>query len=90
MYTLLPLAVELWASSYGLKLAWLRGFGQVILETDSAVAAEALGSAIIRPSRYSNLIWKCLNWVDRNQCDCRVVHVRREANQCADWLATIP
>ncbi|XVF29674.1 hypothetical protein REPUB_Repub15cG0142300 [Reevesia pubescens] len=80
------LSAELWSILQGLKLAWDRGFRKVELETDSLLASKQIHVPIRKQDSNGRLVAAiqellCRDWY------CQVVHIYREANQCADWLA---
>ncbi|MCI17930.1 putative non-LTR retroelement reverse transcriptase, partial [Trifolium medium] len=79
---------ELWGVVEGLKYAWSRGFKKVELNVDSIAVVQvlneggtcsALGFSLVKQiQRLVNLDW-----------EIKVSHLYREANQCADGLATM-
>ncbi|KAK9021315.1 hypothetical protein V6N11_011310 [Hibiscus sabdariffa] len=81
------LAADLWALYQGMKLTRDRGYKKVQVESDSAAAVVSLKKA---PSLvYTNraLIESCRSLI-KGEWDCKVYIIRREENQCAEWLAT--
>ncbi|XP_050225525.1 uncharacterized protein LOC126675003 isoform X2 [Mercurialis annua] len=77
---------ELWAVFKGLELAWKRGYRKVVVETESHMAVEYLMKSTTALDSNRNIVeccWKLikLDW------DCHVLHVDRNANLSASWLA---
>ncbi|XVF12079.1 hypothetical protein REPUB_Repub08aG0083700 [Reevesia pubescens] len=81
------LSAELWAIFQGLKFAWDNGFRNVELETDSLLASKQIHASIRKQNSNGRLIAEIQELLSR-AWHCQVVHIYREANQCADWLAT--
>lgn len=79
---------EVQAIWQGLEMAWTRGFRKVILESDSKLVVTQLTSQQL--GTYGRNLWeeKCRELINRNW-DCQLSWVYREANTCADRLATM-
>ena len=77
---------ELWAIYEGLLLTWDKGFRKVVLESDSRVAVGFITGDNVRVDKNYNLIMQIKNMVSR-EWEVEILHVYREANCVADWLA---
>lgn len=82
------LKAEIWAIFMGLQCAWDRGYRSVIIESDSLLAVTKIPGEVHRQDPFYTLITKCqqllrLNW------NCNLTHIFREANYCADFLASL-
>ncbi|XP_057988379.1 uncharacterized protein LOC110636243 isoform X1 [Hevea brasiliensis] len=73
---------ELCALFQGLLIAWNRGFRKILVEVEEYLKR---ATATLDPNRA--LIDCCMNLIKRDW-DCKILQVRREANLCANWLAT--
>ncbi|GKV51783.1 hypothetical protein SLEP1_g58408 [Rubroshorea leprosula] len=80
---------EVWGIVQGLTMAWNSGFRKVILESDCLAAVNrVLGEDYQDPKHLcSHLILACRQLLKRDWI-CQVRHVYREANFCADFLAS--
>ena len=78
------MTVELWAILKGLEMPWNSGEQRLILETDSKAALDIIQGAGLE-SPLSNLILLIRSYT-RRDWECRLQHVWREGNRCADWL----
>jgi len=77
---------ELWAITNGLKLAWSKGFRKIILESNSSLAVDLITKDKIIFDKNYNLIMQARELLAK-EWDIRVLHVYKEANSVADWLA---
>ena len=77
---------ELWAIHVGLHMTWDRGFRKVVLESDSRVVVEIIKGDTMRVDRNYNLIMQIRGLMGR-EWEVKMIHVYREANFVADWLA---
>ncbi|KAG5249134.1 non-LTR retroelement reverse transcriptase [Salix suchowensis] len=77
---------ELWAVYIGLQLTWDRGYRKVILESDSSVVVGLMNGDKVSMDRNCTLIMKIRDMLDK-AWEVRTVHIYREANCVADWLA---
>lgn len=77
---------ELRAVSMGIKLAWLKGFRKVVIETDSAVAVCFIKAGCSSRHLLFNLISETQDLLCRDDI-FSINHVLREANQVADCFA---
>ncbi|GLT67725.1 hypothetical protein SLA2020_400120 [Shorea laevis] len=77
---------ELFAIWKGLTLAWEKGYRKVIIETDSLLAKQKLQSLGSANALYP-LCRDCIELINRNWV-CELRHVFREANSCADSMAS--
>ncbi|EEF45615.1 hypothetical protein RCOM_1724280 [Ricinus communis] len=71
---------------YGLRLAWLSGHKQVLMEVDNQLVVDVLSEKVAPSRQYLSLhseIVKMLGW----NWIVRINHSFREANRCADCLA---
>ena len=68
-----------------MEMAWSSGERRVILETDSKAALDLIQGAG-QDSPFHNLICQIRNYGNRDW-ECRLQHIWREGNKCADWLA---
>ncbi|KAK9286474.1 hypothetical protein L1049_014871 [Liquidambar formosana] len=70
----------------GLKIAWDIGFRHLWVESDCEVAVNLilLGDHSFHSS--GHIILDCREYLLRNW-NCRISHVHREGNKCADFLA---
>ncbi|GLT71848.1 hypothetical protein SLA2020_438390 [Shorea laevis] len=82
------LRAELWGIREGLILAYQRNIHNLIVEVDSMVAAQLLGSGISSHHPFYTLILDCREILSRIP-RTSIQHVYREANQCADALTGI-
>ena len=80
------MTVELCAIYVGLQLTWDKGFRKVILESDFTVVVGIINGDSVRVDRNYNLIMKIRELMDRDW-EVKTLHVYREANCVADWLA---
>ena len=81
------LLAELWRIYHGLLLCWSRGFRRVELESDSLVAVKKVQSIQDVTGQYVGLLSAIQELLSRDW-HCSIRHVHREANACADWMAT--
>ncbi|XVF26299.1 hypothetical protein REPUB_Repub14bG0004500 [Reevesia pubescens] len=68
-------------------ICWEKGYKRVELETDSLVAVRKINSPFDRIDPNIHLVEAIINFLNRNWL-CSIKHIYREANVCADWLAT--
>ena len=59
----------------------------VQLETDSMIAVQKITGVLSNSEPYADLISAIRELLHRNW-SCSITHVYREANRCADWMAT--
>ncbi|EOY16798.1 Uncharacterized protein TCM_035679 [Theobroma cacao] len=81
------LQVELWALYWGLTLCWDKGFRKVQVESDSLLAVQKISNQSLQPKQNAGLL-KCIRELFQRSWDCTLTHIHREANQCANWMAT--
>ncbi|OMO70991.1 hypothetical protein CCACVL1_18527 [Corchorus capsularis] len=79
------LVAELWAIYHGLSLCWERGFRNVELESDSLLAVSRIKGVTSDYSPHHRLL-DAINELLNHDWTCRIKHIYREANMCADWL----
>ncbi|KAK9749278.1 hypothetical protein RND81_02G114800 [Saponaria officinalis] len=79
---------ELMALSRGIQLAKQMGHNRVIVQTDSLTLVNLLQQTDHHCS-YFHLLQLCKEVFKSDQWRVEVVHVYREANSCADWLANL-
>ena len=80
------MTAELWAIYSGLQLVWDKGFRKVVLESDSRVVVGLINGESVRVDRNYNILMQIKNMLGRDW-EVVIVHVYREANCVADWLA---
>ncbi|GLT78653.1 hypothetical protein SLA2020_501810 [Shorea laevis] len=83
----IAIRAELYALWKGLQLAWEKGYKKVIIETDSLLAKQKLEQHGGVANSLSMLCRGCTELLNRNW-DCKLRHVFREANSCADVMAS--
>lgn len=69
-----------------MRLIW-RGFRFVELETDELLAIAKLKGASSDYEPHHRLI-DAINELIHRDWTCKITHVYREPNKCADWMAT--
>ncbi|XP_019155168.1 PREDICTED: uncharacterized protein LOC109152041 [Ipomoea nil] len=79
---------ELWAMREGLRLAKSRGFNKIVAESDSEALVQAILNCSGSSPEADTLILGCKNLMTSFQA-CQLIHVLREGNQCADFLANL-
>ncbi|XVF15275.1 hypothetical protein REPUB_Repub09cG0137100 [Reevesia pubescens] len=81
------LNAELWAILIGLHISWEKGYRNIHLESDSLSAIKKLNE---QPNAFdSNLhIIKAIKVLQQREWSCMIDHIYREANSCADWMAS--
>lgn len=69
------------------KICWSGGYRRVQVETDSLLAIQKLSQevSVLDPNRV--LLTAIRDYLHRDW-DFSLQHIHREANRCADWLAT--
>ena len=77
---------ELWAAYIGLQLTWDRGYRKVILESDSRVVIGLMQGDTPSMDRNYTLTMQIRDMLERDW-EIQTVHIFREANCVADWLA---
>jgi ribonuclease HI len=78
---------ELWAIRQGLLIAWDKGFRSLIVETDSL---EAIHNIQSKPPHSPFLaLLSDIKELMQREWRCKLGHVLREANACADFLAKL-
>lgn len=78
---------ELWAIYHGLLLSWGKGFRTVLLEMDSLKARKLIKGANLPGNHLLRLVSAIKELLGRNW-EISITYVPREANHCADWIAT--
>ncbi|KAK4268336.1 hypothetical protein QN277_025008 [Acacia crassicarpa] len=81
------LHVELLAIKKGLELAWNKGCRNVICETDSKDSLKLIKRASTNVHMFRKVIGEIQKICERKWERVELVHVLREGNQCADYLA---
>ncbi|XVF36663.1 hypothetical protein REPUB_Repub19eG0076600 [Reevesia pubescens] len=79
---------ELWGIYQGIILCWNKGYREVELESDSTVAIKKINTAHNQFDTDGSLVGAIQGILQRNW-NCKIRHIYREANQCADWMASI-
>ncbi|CAN1229118.1 Putative ribonuclease H protein At1g65750 [Linum perenne] len=79
---------ELRAIIEGLKLAWSLGIKKVAIQSDSAAAVAMLQAGGCPVHKHSALITEFQDLRAR-QWEVSIVHIFREANCCADYMANL-
>ncbi|KAF7811665.1 peroxidase 65-like [Senna tora] len=72
----------------GLEMLWEKGFRKVTIECDSEVALELVSNGVVDTHPCSALVQRVRSLIDRHW-DTELVHVFREANQAADFMAKL-
>ncbi|KAF7833970.1 putative calcium-binding protein CML19 [Senna tora] len=72
----------------GLEMLWDKGFRKVLIECDSEVALELVSIGVDNNRPCSALVQRIRSLLDRNW-DTELVHVFRETNQVADFMAKL-
>lgn len=80
------LAAELWGIFHGLRMAWNRGFQNIVVYSDSKNAIDLLTAGCVRSHAYFNLI-EAIHRIHQGSNSIRWKHILREANQVANCLA---
>ncbi|XP_019173838.1 PREDICTED: uncharacterized protein LOC109169412 [Ipomoea nil] len=80
------LEAEAWGVFHGLRLAREEGCAKLLVESDSKQLIDKLRKKDKASSKVCNIMWRCMREADRLQ-QVEYVHVRREGNKVADWLA---
>ncbi|CAL9000276.1 unnamed protein product, partial [Prunus brigantina] len=78
---------EAWALYYGLNLAWQLGLRQIMVNSDSTLV-DMINGDWVDSHPMSVLLTKCKELL-KNQWNCCVLHVYRETNFAADFLAKL-
>ncbi|XVF35312.1 hypothetical protein REPUB_Repub18cG0134800 [Reevesia pubescens] len=78
---------ELWGIYQGINLCWNKGYREVELESDSTLAIKKINTVHNRFDTDGNLVGAIQRFLQRNW-SCKIRHIYREANQCADWMAS--
>ena len=82
-----PIATEFRAIIEGLKVCWLHGFTNVVVESDASEVIMAINSKqVLHKCRH--LHWE-LQELLTQEWDVKLAHVFREANKCADMMASV-
>lgn len=79
---------ELWAIWYGLRLAWDRGYRELLVEMDSKEVLSLLTVEEVTVSRQANICFLCKE-ILKKDWSVSLIHVYREANCVANELAAI-
>ncbi|GLT41443.1 hypothetical protein SLA2020_155090 [Shorea laevis] len=78
---------EIFAILKGLEIAWQKNYRKVILESDCLLAVHKVMHGTTNLDPYGAWISRCRELLQRDwQCEIR--HVFREANNCADVMAS--
>ncbi|WCJ36333.1 Polynucleotidyl transferase ribonuclease H-like superfamily protein [Euphorbia peplus] len=77
---------ELWGLFFGLKLAWSKGYVKVIVEMDSKAVISLVQGHVNVHHPYGWIVRECQEFLKRSW-DIRFLHVYREGNRAADWMA---
>ncbi|KAF7842222.1 reverse transcriptase [Senna tora] len=72
----------------GLEMLWEKDFRKVMIECDSEVALELVSNGVVDTHPCSALVQRVRSLIDRHW-DTELVHVFREANQAADFMAKL-
>ncbi|XP_020412737.1 uncharacterized protein LOC109947231 [Prunus persica] len=80
------LVAEAWALYYGLNLAWQMGLRQITVNSDSALVVDMVNGEWVDSHPMSVLLTKCRELL-KSQWNCSILHVYRETNFAADFLA---
>ena len=70
----------------GFDLVWEKGYRRVYCESDSKEAIHLIFSVNCHSHVYQSMIVDIQHWLRKNW-DVELIHVLREANSCADFLA---
>ena len=77
---------ELWVVLHGLKMAWENGNRKVRLEVDSSQVINWLQLPDVPNLICKNVLLEIKAWL-ASQWEVQTIHVFREANRAADYLA---
>uniref|UniRef100_A0A6N2K9V4 RNase H type-1 domain-containing protein n=1 Tax=Salix viminalis TaxID=40686 RepID=A0A6N2K9V4_SALVM len=77
---------ELWAIYVGLQITWDRGFRKMILESNSRVIIGLINGDRVSVDRNYNPIMQ-IEGILRRDLEVTTIHVYKETNCVADWLA---
>nr|GMD48867.1 putative ribonuclease H-like domain-containing protein [Ipomoea batatas] len=80
---------EAWGILKGLKLTWDHGYRKVIIESDAKKVVDWITTRErnnLPIGNVANIISECKRWIGRDWV-VRVIHIHREQNNVADWLA---
>ncbi|KAF7805662.1 aspartic proteinase-like protein 2 [Senna tora] len=72
----------------GLDLLWSKGFRRVVIESDSEVALDLIKNGVDQSHHVSGLVHQIRSLINQNW-DAELVHVFREANHAADFMAKL-
>ncbi|KAK9104595.1 hypothetical protein Scep_021439 [Stephania cephalantha] len=78
---------ELWGALQGLQLAWDMSFRQVVLELDNKSVVELLNGENISLNQHRHIV-SLIRQLLQRRWFIRIVHIHREGNRAADWLAS--
>ncbi|XVE95562.1 hypothetical protein REPUB_Repub02eG0108700 [Reevesia pubescens] len=81
------LNAELWAILIGLQTSWEKGFRNIHLESDSLSAVQKLSHQTNTFDPNLHII-KAIKVMQLREWSCSIDHIYREANSCADWMAS--
>ncbi|KAK9081324.1 hypothetical protein Syun_031103 [Stephania yunnanensis] len=79
---------ELWGALQGLQLAWDMGFRQIVLELDNKSVVELLNGEKIPLNQHRHIV-SLIRQLLQRRWFIRIVHIHREGNRAADWLASM-
>ncbi|WCJ23870.1 Polynucleotidyl transferase ribonuclease H-like superfamily protein [Euphorbia peplus] len=77
---------EIWGLYLGLEIARKKGFDKVIIAMDSQIVVRMINDDTFSQHCFAWLLRKCQELI-RGVWEVRIVHVYREGNRAADWLA---
>ncbi|XP_061358638.1 uncharacterized protein LOC133302833 [Gastrolobium bilobum] len=80
------LMAELWGVILGLEWAWVQGYQQLIIEVDSMDAYNVILQGCVEAHPCHMLMLRIKEMMGRSW-QVNVLHVYRECNRVADWLA---
>ncbi|XP_028059243.1 uncharacterized protein LOC114262983 [Camellia sinensis] len=78
---------ELWAVYKGRTIILQRGFNQVIIEMDAKQVTKLLSDDLGERCPFRGIVEDAR--IIMRGCDCSILHIRREANICADVMAKL-
>lgn len=79
---------ELWALRLGIRLAREMWLPRVIFEMDSLVVVNMVREGSTKVAHLRPLLHEIVDVLKQNDWQINMEHVHREANHCADWLAS--
>lgn len=79
---------EAWALLEGVRLVAESGVGNLIMESDSLLLVEAIKASVNYPAEIEGIVQRVRNLFEQFS-GCKIRHIWREANACADYLANL-